>query len=369
MSIAEVLFTGFAVCAFLQLAFYLAIFLRLALLKQSEKTVAQLPISVIICARNESRNLLDNLPLIFEQKYPEFQVIVVDDCSLDDTQDVLRAFSLKHDNLHVVTMQETNMFSGGKKFAMTLGIKGAKYDHLLFTDADCQPQNQDWISEMAAGFSEGKQVVLGYGGYEKQPGLLNRVIRFDAYFIALQYLSFALAGFPYMGVGRNLAYQKELFFNNKGFSKHQHVASGDDDLFMNEVLTASNFSIVVKEGETRSTPKGSLKDWTAQKRRHLTTATHYKLKHKLLLGTLAFSHLFFYIGFFGLLTMGYQINLILTVFLSRLLIQLFVFYRSMKLLGEQDLLVWSPVLELVLTVYYPFLGLMNLLFKQTGWKR
>ena len=205
-----------------------------------------IPVSVIISARNEANNLTENLPLILEQNYPDFEVIVVNDCSLDDSENVLKEFQLKYPHLKMVTVTEHDRFKTGKKFALTMGIKAAKNEHLLFTDADCQPASADWISRMmASNFSGSTEIVLGYSPYYRTSGFLNSFIRFETLKTAINYLSAALAGNAYMGIGRNLAYTKTLFFKNKGFASHMHVLSGDDDLFVNQNATADNTAIEI----------------------------------------------------------------------------------------------------------------------------
>jgi hypothetical protein len=119
----------------------------------------------------------------------------------------------------------------------------------------------------------------------KGPGALNKIIRFDTFHTALQYLSYALAGQPYMGVGRNLSYKKAVFLRNKGFSAINHVPGGDDDLFINKVATKENTAIVIdKDTFTLSDPKKNFGEWFRQKARHYTTAKYYKPRHKFLLG-------------------------------------------------------------------------------------
>jgi hypothetical protein len=92
----------------------------------------------------------------------------------------------------------------GKKLSITLGVKGAKFEHLILTDADCRPASRNWLKSIAENFSNEKQIVLGYGPYKKEKGFLNRLIRFDTTWIGMNYFSMALAKLPYMGVGRNL---------------------------------------------------------------------------------------------------------------------------------------------------------------------
>ena len=225
--------------------YYLGIYFRFIFYKKKAFccTCAQEPVSVIICARNEADNLDNYLPVILSQDYPDYEVIVVNDCSTDNSDIILKKYLEQYPQLRISTIKEDKKFSHGKKLAVTIGIKAAKYDRLLFTDGDCKPESNQWLSLMAANFSADTSIVLGYGGYFPQPGLLNKYIRYDTLMIALQYFSFALCKIPYMGVGRNLAYKRSLFYAGKGFSTHFHLASGDDDLFVNENATKTNTAI------------------------------------------------------------------------------------------------------------------------------
>ena len=176
-------------------------------------------VSVVICAKNEYSNLKKNLPQILNQDYPDFEVILVNDASDDYTHELLEDFERKYEKLKVITIKENLNFFSGKKFALSIGIKSAKNDLLLLTDADCYPNSPNWIRHMADPFSDPEtEIVLGYGPYEKKPGILNAIIRFDTLMVAVQYFSFALKQKAFMGVGRNLAYRKSLFYKNGGFN-------------------------------------------------------------------------------------------------------------------------------------------------------
>ena len=216
-------------------AFYTVRFIfqtyRLAFYKNNlSQPLAYPPVSVLVCARNEADNLTHFLPEILAQDYHEFEVIVINDCSNDHTDDVLREFAKLFPNLKIITIKEDDYYKHGKKFALMVGIKGAKYEHQLLTDADCVPGSRAWLNEMASGFVQNNEIVLGYGAYKATDGFLNKLIRFDTMLIGLSYLSAALRKKPYMGVGRNLGYKKDLFFKSRNFSKHYHLVSGDDDL-------------------------------------------------------------------------------------------------------------------------------------------
>ena len=210
----------------------------------------------------------------------------------------------------------------------------------MLTDADCVPASEFWIQKMQDGYDDDIEIVLGYGAYHKRKGLLNKLIRFETFHTALQYLSYALAGIPYMGVGRNLSYKKDLFIRNKGFSSINHVASGDDDLFINKVATKQNTAVIIDtDAITRSIPKTTWSNWLNQKSRHYTTAKYYKAKHKFLLG-LYFATQFIYYPLLAAAIIFYDWRFALNSIWFRLLIQAFVFYKAMKKMGEKDLWPW-----------------------------
>jgi len=242
-------------------------------------------VSVIIAARNEEDNLYNNLEYILTQDYPEFEVIVVNHQSSDDTKHILGALQKQYTHLKVIEIERNRHLKIGKKLPITLGVKGAKYENLLFTDADCRPASNQWLKGMAACFSEKKDIVLGYGPYQKTKGLLNALIRFDTIQIAINYFSFALNGMAYMGVGRNLAYKKSVFQTVGGFKSHYGIASGDDDLFIRDAAKRGNTAIcIAPETYCFSESKTTWRDWFKQKQRHYTTSGHYKVITKLLLG-------------------------------------------------------------------------------------
>lgn len=243
------------------------------------------PVSVIIAARNEEDNIYQNLELILNQDYPEFEVIVVNHQSVDNSKHILIALQRIYKHLRIVEIEKNRHLKVGKKLPITLGIKASKYAHLLFTDADCKPVCNQWIRLMAGGFSEKKDIVLGYGPYLKEKGFLNALIRFDTVQIAINYISFALNGLPYMGVGRNMAYKKQRFLDVGGFKSHYGIASGDDDLFIRDAATIKNVAVEIRpESYCYSDSKKTWEDWFKQKRRHYGTSGEYKVFTKALLG-------------------------------------------------------------------------------------
>ena len=328
------------------------------------------PVSVIICAKNEAENLKDFIPLILEQNYTDFEVILINDASSDDTLEVMEGFEKLDPRVRLVNVKNIEAFWGKKKYALTLGIKKAKNSTLLFTDADCRPESNMWISEMASNFKEDKSIVLGYGGYLKNKGsLLNKLIRYETFLTAIQYFSFAKWGIPYMGVGRNLAYTSQEFYAQNGFATHLHIKSGDDDLFVNQAGTGENTAITFNRASiTRSIPKTSFSAWIFQKRRHISTAKFYKKKHQFLLVSFYLSQIGFWVLLISLLLLKIYWPIVIGILILRLLIQYIVYYKSAKKLDEMDLLWLLPFFEVFLIITQLSIFSMNVFSKPTNWK-
>jgi glycosyltransferase involved in cell wall biosynthesis len=353
-------FYSFAAVAGIQILYYLIVFSRVAFYRRTFEPDQEpaSDFSVIICAKDEELNLQKNLPSVLlqrfhEKKKPAYEVIVVDDNSEDDTKYYLRSIESGYPHYRHIDIKQPAKFIPGKKFPLSMGIRSAKHDNLLLTDADCKPSSSYWLSLMSQGFTEGKEIVLGYGPYFKKPGLLNKVIRYETYFSALQYLGFALCGVTYMGVGRNLAYKKELFNRMKGFTTHHHIASGDDDLFVNAAANRSNVGVVIdKQAFTYSEPKTSWKKWFHQKTRHMGTGKYYRFSHKFLLGLFSLTHFLFYPLFAAAMFFPPMMIYVLVIFGSKMLLQSVISYMAMKKLDEGDLFMYSWVMDIFMCLYY-----------------
>ena len=347
---------------------YASFFFQRIFLYRSVPSSFNKGVSVIICAKNEEENISNNLVSVLEQNYSKYEVIVVNDQSKDSTQYILNELDKKYPHLSVVSLDDKVNTRVGKKMALTIGIKTAKYDYILLTDADCQPSSKDWISMMASNFNK-SEIVLGISPYKKDKSILNRLIRFDEFQVMLQYLSFALAGYPYMGVGRNLAYKKSLFFSVKGFAKHMHIASGDDDLFINEVSNKDNISIEIRqESDMISIAEKTYTNWYYQKRRHFTTSRFYSIKHKILLSIWPLSQfLFWFIGIFLVIFFNDPL-LIIFILLFRFILYYFIYYKVMKRLRSYDLFYLYPIIEFMYIILQLFFVLLVPIYKVNRWK-
>jgi glycosyltransferase involved in cell wall biosynthesis len=368
--IPDALFALLTLCFIAQLYYLINYHNRLkSFISSDEPKSVNIPVSVIISARNEANNLPVNLPFILEQNYPDFEVIVVNDCSVDESENILKELGEKYAHLKVVTLSENEKFKTGKKFALTMGIKAAKNEYLLFTDADCKPASPNWITHMAANFDGTAQLVLGYSPYNRRRSFLNAFIRFETIKTAINYLSCALAGNAYMGIGRNMSYTRTLFFKGKGFGSHMHILSGDDDLFVNQNATADNVSIEIHpDAFTFSDAKTSFSAFFKQKRRHMGAGKLYKNRHRRMLSFDALTGFLFYVLLIVCLILDYDPWPALGLFLFRLIAQLFVYYKTFERLDGKYLLWFLPFFDLIYYVYLNIFGLIGTFIKTTQWK-
>lgn len=368
--IQEGLFVLFLFCLTVQV--YFLVYkqkILAAYIPPNELPNVRLPVSVIISARNEAENLKENLPYILQQNYPYYEVIVVNDCSYDSSDKVLEELQEIYKHLRIVTINEHDRFKTGKKFALTLGIKAAKHEYLLFTDADCRPASVNWITRMAANFNEPTQIIIGYSPYKHTRNILNPFIRFETIKTAINYLSAALKNNAYMGVGRNLAYTKTLFFGTKGFAAHMHILSGDDDLFVNKNATPYNTVIEMHpDAFIYTDAKTSISGWYRQKKRHFGVGKYYKRKHKRMLSLDALSGILFYVLLALCLIFNFEPWLAIGLFMLRLIIQLVIYSKLFRLLDGKYLVWYLPFFDLLYYIYLNTFGVLGTFIKTTQWK-
>ncbi|UCS95348.1 glycosyltransferase [Echinicola marina] len=330
-------------------------------------------VSIIIAARNEEENLKKLIPELFKQNYPLFEVLVVNDRSNDDSRFLLEGLMSDYPRLRTVTVNYTPEHVTPKKYALTLGIKVAKYDVLLLTDADCCPVSENWISRMTQPIrNENKIFALGYGGYEKAKGFLNALIQYETWFTAIQYFSFALWKAPFMGVGRNLAYRKHFFMDKKAFKDLWKILGGDDDLYVNKYAGRKNTSVVIHpESITRSIPKKTFKEYYIQKKRHFQTGKYYKTTDKAKIGIYAISHLFFWtaaIALLGIVRQWEPIAVIISIIVIRAILQFSAINGAIKKIEGHQKVFWTMFFDLMYLSYFWIIGAKGYLSKTVRWK-
>jgi glycosyltransferase involved in cell wall biosynthesis len=364
----QILFFVFLAIIVVQ-SIYLIIFWVAFSRKGQQPDTRSLPVSIIVCAHDEEKNLKTLIPLLLEQDYPEFEIIVVDDRSNDDTFDWLLNEAKNDHRLRMVHVNRLPLHVNGKKYAITLGIRAAKYEWLLFTDADCRPHGNTWIKSMSAGFTDDFKFVLGYSPYIKQAGLLNYFIRFESLMTGIQYLSFALLNNPYMGVGRNLAYRRSLFMEAKGFHDSINITGGDDDLFVNRHAKGGNTTVYLSaESQMSSIPQQTWGSFFHQKIRHLSVGKFYKFRHRLLLGLFSVTWMLTWFTGLPLLATSYNLYVVAGALLIRTLLFMTVVYQTSKKLEQPFMVAGVLPLDFIYAFYYLVTGLVALVSKKVRWK-
>ena len=355
------LLVAFITVAGIQVYYYLSYFFPLSKHQSTSKSSLSEGVSVLIAAKNEESTIENCVLQLLKQVYPHFEIIVVNDYSEDGTLAVLK--NLNSDKLIVID----NTLQAGKKSALSQGIARAQYEWLLFTDADCLPDSNHWISNMVRHFSPEKEIVLGFGAFKKNQGILNKLIRFEGFMTAMQYFGFAKAGKAYMGVGRNLAYKKSVFQLNGGFSDHQRVLSGDDDLLVNKAANSSNVGIEM-DAHTISEGELSWKRFVLQKRRQLSAGVHYKKKDQLRLAIFGATSFLFYGLFVILLIFTPNTLLILGIFVLKQVLEFLLFKNLAKRLRVDDLLPFISFLEPLYIFSLTAIGVSTRFWKVKQWK-
>ncbi len=372
LNLANGLMLVFMFVFLIQLLYYWVIFSRLAFFKNKKYISDNKPVSIIVCARNEYKNLDEFLPKILEQKYPKFEVLLVNDDNETETDFLLSDLKLKYKNFRVIDVNNSISFIKGKKFAISVGIKTSSYDKILLTDADCYPSSENWLMNMQAAFSDKKEIVIGYNRYEREKGFFNKLVRFDCACNAIKYLSFCAAGIPYKGVGQNLAYTKSLFNKQNGFTSHYSIPYGDDDIFVNKSIIKNNAVPVYNhDSHTISIAPKSYDVWLRQKYRNFITRQHYRFLTQLSLGFYNFSTYLFYILLILLPIIDSEnlINLIVIsgMFFVRLISQILIFKGALEKLNEKGLILLVPFFELFFLFYNPIM-IFSKSFNQNKWK-
>lgn len=366
----ETVLIVFLAAAAVQLLYYVLFFARLGFVRSSGFIPEGLPpVSVIICAHNEAENLKRFLKVVLIQQYPQFEVILVNDASTDNTIDVMVDFYTRNTNVRIVnvTAQEKKGYAG-KKYALKKAMELARFDTVVLTDADCRPATTHWLSHLAGSYMSGTGIVLGYSPFEKQPSFLNKFIRYENVVTAMQYLGFAKAGLPYMGVGRNLSYKKELFYTTDVLDKNRTLPTGDDDLFVNAVARRTNTEVCLhKDSFTYSASPKTFTGWLQKKRRHLRSGFKYKAHHQLLLFVFALSGLLFYTGALTLAVTAFAPALTAIVFAAFLCLKLLLTFKVYQKLQSTDLFLLSPILDVFYTIYLLFVFFLLLLKPKNNW--
>lgn len=335
-----VFFLFFAIQLFFYFKYYkkLISYTKDGSLYESTSATSTPKVSVIIASENEAIHLAENLPAILEQDYPDFEVIVVNNGSTDESDDLLQSLKLRYSNLYHTYLPHSNDKAfGRRKLALTIGIKAAKGDILLFTEPYSRPISDKWISEMVGLLAEDKDITVGYSYYKRTDRFFNRIARFDNHLFSLQYLLMALKGKPFAGVYRNLAFKKHLFFDNKGFASYLHIENGED-VFINKIMKEYNVAVALSQDSFIETSIDNFPLWKQIKKSYSLARSNSENKATQLFSFEVFSRYLFYALFLFLLVYSIiyfnwaLLGITVFLFLFRQITQLLILNKSAKYL-------------------------------------
>ena len=251
---------------------------------QSSDSRPKEAISVVIATHNQADALRSNLPRILEQEYERFEVIVVNNASTDDTEDVLKTLELKYANLHHTFTPSGARHISHKRLSLTIGIKAAQYEWLLLTEPDSRPCSPHWLSIMAGHFHDGIQIVLGYANYMPDKRLLSRKTIFFNLFHQMQYLPWATRHKAYRCNPANIAYRKSLFMAHKGFADDINLIGGVTELLVNRHSCVGNTAVSLHpDSKVECEDMTSGKQWRLKRTFYMETRRHFKKTWALLL--------------------------------------------------------------------------------------
>jgi glycosyltransferase involved in cell wall biosynthesis len=350
----------------IQLMYYIIVYGKIAFYKGNKKENKDiLSVSVVLCVKDEAYNLEKHLPIILEQEYPNFEVVVVNDASTDETEYILKLLQEIYPNLSVVHLYENINKYLGKKYPLSLGIKSARNEIILLTDADTIPLGYNWISEMVKSFFDKKQIVLGFSRHQIKKGFLNSLIHYDSQVTAMNYLGLALIGKPYMGTGKNLAYSRKMFFKEGGFISQYNISVGDDDLFINKVATKQNTSVSINEKSINiSSPKETFSEWILKKKKQYISRRYFQLKDKLTTLILPLTTLFLYTLAIISLIFGFPWEYVVLGLIIKFTIQIIYYYRSSKTLGTKKIAIFAPLFEILFLFLNTIIQINTLMTKK-----
>ena len=311
------------------------------------------PVSVVMTVQNDADNLKANLLYLLEQDYPDFEVVVVDYLSTDDTVFTLKILSENYKHLKVVTFRENASGYQGRKYPLSIGIKSAANDILLFTEPDCMPAdttNFGWIREMVKGYvHKNIDIVLGYCAIQSKASLFNWLQQYDNLDYSSEYLAAALLRHPFSGNGRNLSYRRSLFLKNGGFIYHYHIPDGADDMFVNQNSRRRNTSVVLTpESFTSVPPCATLAQWHDYRKRRVSTHAFYGLGLKISRMVRPLNVLVFYLAAVLLFVGGkFPWQILAAVLLLKLAWQIVATAKAARRLSVRPVVYWlSPLFEI-----------------------
>ena len=359
VSLPSLIVIVFGAVVLIELLYYYVIYARFSFTKKkSQKYMYQPPVSIVMVAKDAAGVLLRTLPKFLNQQYDNFEVVVVDDNSQDDTRLLVVEYQQQYRNLKLVELDTAVTTIRGEKFAISMGVRCATHPYLVITDPEYAPTSTHWLEKMAGNFENDRQIVLGYSTFEKKRSPFNRLLHFDNLVGAMQYFSLAQIHSTYRGDIKNLGITQQIFTQQRGFASHNHIRYGEEDIFISRAADRSNTAIEFSPDAVTVLQRNvRFNKWLDHKQGLYYTRHFNSLKNRLLLGTCAVVNLLFYVGLVLAIVFSIGNVLLLSVtagiFAVKVLSQYLVFGFAAKKLNERQVIPGLLVYDLIFAVLNP----------------
>lgn len=343
----SILFYIFLGLAGLQVIYWLIFYLKFAISKPSKKSPKRIPVSVILYVKNQMSEIVDVLPKLLSQQYHDFEVVIVNNASTDDTLEICKEFASLYPNIRIVDVINNEAFWGSKRYALTLGIKASRHEYLLFVDCDTQIPSDNWLWQMSAQFTLNKTIVLGMTQYTKSKDFFNKWIRFEHTFTQLQNFSFSRFVTPYNLVAKNVGYKKEEFYKVNGFIEHMNDVQNEQEFLLKKIATSKNVTVCDEPLSTIfiPTPKNN-KEWKIEKKRQLKVLKQMSFGAKFLHTLHHLTRIILLPITVILLCWLYQPIVVLSIYFILFLLRWLVFSLALNKFNQKDIKIWYPIFEM-----------------------
>lgn len=369
-TVAIIFAIGLITLVLFQVLYYIIVYGRICFHKSPKEELEHFPsVSVVICAKDDAYNLERRLPFILEQQYPNFEVVVVNDASRDESEYVLRVLQEIYPNLNVVHLYENVNRFLGKKYPISIGIKSAKNEIILLTEADTQPCGYNWITEMVKGFEPKTQMVIGHSIYESKNTFISSLIQYEHQTSSMNYLGNAILKNPYMGTGKNLAFTKKMFFAVNGFIPQYNIPVGEDQVFVNKYAHSKNTKVVLtKDSISQTAPKEKYYEWMIQKKRNYRSLSFFKLKDKLTVSLMPITTVLLYSLIAISIIYKFPWQYAVMALIIKYTIQIIIYFKTSRKLGTKQVAFLSPLYEIIFLPFNTIIRISSLLTKRDKWK-
>ena len=329
---------------------------------RSKKKEVRPAVSIIIAARNERDYLQALIPELLDQNYHDFEIIVGLDRCTDDSIGLLTSF--QEPKLKWVDIKNVPDDWNSKKYALKQAIDLSSKEWLLFTDADCIPNSESWITSMTSEISEKTNVLVGISPYVPSKKFLAQFNQFEAFMTYFLYSSFHLLKWPYMGVGRNMGIKKVYFYLLGGYESIKKIRGGDDDLFVQKAARSGIALVLGRSSLVFTFSASGWREYLKQKVRHLSVGRHYKSSITVALSFYHLNHLFTW----ALMVASFRSSFLVPILLIYLFIKLVSYSFVSDKIGAGFNYILFPIVDGLYAIIIPVIGIWSKLKKDIEWK-